>query len=55
MRTSFGQVQRSVQDSCGVLETFEHLASRPAFKSSVQKRVSETIRCFIDRVNGLKT
>lgn len=38
-----------------MLEAFDHLASRPSFKSSVKKRIQETIRSFIERVNSLKT
>ncbi|KAH0571621.1 Dynein heavy chain [Spironucleus salmonicida] len=55
MRTSFSQAQHSVIDSCSVLEAFNHLASRPAFKNSVNKRILDTVRLFIDRVNQLKS
>ena len=54
MRTSFTQVQSSVIESCSVLGAFEHLASRQSFKSSVQKRVQDTVRAFINEANFLK-
>ncbi|TNJ27094.1 Dynein heavy chain [Giardia muris] len=55
MSTGFAQSAHSVSETCAILGAFNHLASRPAFYRSVEKRTLDTIRLFIERVNNVKS